>query len=125
MLDDSHQKDLYASFEVKLDPMAVDSLTTTHNVRKLDSNDIKQVLIYFRLLDDIVKKIGVPEGIQRWNLFEATLLGSPKQKWINHRNVVVVANQNQTNFKKTLKKWLLDFTPVDVLESILNWLCNL
>eukprot|EP00957_Ditylum_brightwellii_P046708 3544410-Ditylum_brightwellii.AAC.2 len=112
MPDDLHQRDLYAFFEVKLDPTVVDSLTTTHNIRKLNSNSIEQ-------------KTGVPEGIQQWNLFEAMLLGSPKQKWINHMNVVVVTNQNQLNFKKTLKKWLFNFMLADVSESILDWLHNL
>eukprot|EP00957_Ditylum_brightwellii_P131812 10051696-Ditylum_brightwellii.AAC.1 len=125
MLDDSHRKDLYVSFEVKLDPSDPNSLTTSHNVRKLDTNNIEQVLTYVRSFDDIVEKPGMPEGIQRWNLFKAMLLGSPKQKWINHRNMVTLQNRNQANFKKTLEKWLLDFMPMDVSESILNWLRNL
>eukprot|EP00957_Ditylum_brightwellii_P149805 11408464-Ditylum_brightwellii.AAC.1 len=64
MPDDLHWKELYASFEVKLDPTTLDSLTITRNIRKLNSNDINQVLIYVCLFDNIVKKTGVPEGIQ-------------------------------------------------------------
>eukprot|EP00957_Ditylum_brightwellii_P148320 11292255-Ditylum_brightwellii.AAC.1 len=53
------------------------------------------------------------------------LLGSPKQKWTNHKNAVTLQNRTQPNFKKTLEKWLLDFMPVDMSESILDWLRNL
>eukprot|EP00957_Ditylum_brightwellii_P085270 6485280-Ditylum_brightwellii.AAC.1 len=61
MPDDLHRKDLYVSFEVKLDLSDPSSLTASHNVRKLDTNDIEQVLIYVRSFDNIVKKTGVPE----------------------------------------------------------------
>eukprot|EP00957_Ditylum_brightwellii_P174071 13253938-Ditylum_brightwellii.AAC.1 len=84
--DDTNMEDLYAPFEGRFDPANANSTTTTHNVRKLDSNDVERVLMYVQAFNDIVEKANVPVGLQRWTLFESMLLGPSKTKRITHRN---------------------------------------
>eukprot|EP00957_Ditylum_brightwellii_P161534 12299295-Ditylum_brightwellii.AAC.1 len=109
--DDTHRKDLYTSFDIRLNPADPNSLTVLHSVRKLDSNNVKCVLMFIQSFDDIVEKAAIPEGGQRWTLFESLLLGSPKSKWTNR--AANIALRNQQNFEATIELWLTDFMTVD------------
>eukprot|EP00957_Ditylum_brightwellii_P164785 12546808-Ditylum_brightwellii.AAC.1 len=62
--DDMHRKDLYTSFDIRLDPANVNSLTASHSVRKLDTNDVERILMFIQAFDDIVAKANIPEGGQ-------------------------------------------------------------
>eukprot|EP00957_Ditylum_brightwellii_P081947 6231724-Ditylum_brightwellii.AAC.1 len=121
--DDTHRKDLYTSFDIRLNLANPNSLTVLHSVQKLDSNDVERMLMFIQSFDDIVEKVAILEGGQCWTLFESLLLGSPKSKWTNC--AANIALRNQPNFKATIELWLTNFMTVDVSEDILEWLRNL
>eukprot|EP00957_Ditylum_brightwellii_P146469 11151705-Ditylum_brightwellii.AAC.1 len=72
--DDTHRKDLYTSFDIRLDPADANSLTALHSMRKLDTNNVERILMFIQSFNDIVAKAAIPEGGQRWTLFESLLL---------------------------------------------------
>eukprot|EP00957_Ditylum_brightwellii_P205275 15343138-Ditylum_brightwellii.AAC.1 len=110
-------------FDKRLNPADINSLTASHSTRKLNSNDVKQVLMFIQVFHSIATKAAIPQGPQRWTLFKSLLLGSPKSKWTNR--AANVATCDQPNFQAILELWLTDFMTVNFSEDILEWIRNL
>eukprot|EP00957_Ditylum_brightwellii_P007817 592121-Ditylum_brightwellii.AAC.1 len=62
--DDTHRKDLYTPFDIRLNLADANSLTALHSIWKLNAINIERILMFIQLFDSIVKKASIPEGGQ-------------------------------------------------------------
>jgi hypothetical protein len=76
------RKDKYVSIDIPLDPNDPTSQKVTHEYQKLSSTEVKDVLEFFSMFDDIVNTLALPTGPQRFCLIPA-LMGHDAQKKVD------------------------------------------
>ena len=83
-IQDEKKKDQFVSFDYIIDPDNAD-LKTTVKIKKLSSNDVEEILCFFKEFDDLVDELEIGEGPPRFRLIKRLLSGNIKQHWLNKK----------------------------------------
>ena len=110
-IQDEKENEQFVSFDyiIGLDN---DNIKTTLKVKKLSTNDVKEILCFIKEINDLIDELKIGEGPLRFRLIKRLLSGNIKQHWHNKKDEY--KDDDQVLFaavKKTFydRKWRMKF----------------
>ena len=81
--DASRHKEKYVTIDIPLDPQDPSSQKISHEYKKLNSTEIKDILEFFSTFDDVVNTLELPRGPWRFRLIPAMMGHDAQKKWFD------------------------------------------
>jgi len=120
-VDDDKNYDSFVKFEVPIDPNAADGLKSTIQLRKLNSDNPEDVLLFFRNYNKLVEDLETPEGEPRFRLFNLVLGPDAQADWATVLQEIDDCH-NQDDFVEACELFLISKVERNCAINTKEWL---
>ena len=119
--DGDKKSDQFIKFEIPIDPNEPDGLKTIIQYRKLESDELEDVLVHLRNFNKLVDDLETDECEAHFRLFQLTLGPDAQSDWATVLEVIG-DNRGQDEFLEALAAFLLSKVDRDCAINTKEWL---